>query len=343
MSVAGVARESVETRGLSAGAEADLREDPDYAALPLLIEQALSPPIAGDRDTPRELWDRIYQRGSRLLSRSNDLWLAFMLSLPEMQLKGTAGLCSALSRISNLVRDHWGDLHPQPDPGEAMPTQRIQALNELAGPQFLRLLRELVIFTVDGKPTLVRDALVAAGVRPAPEGETPFTAADFRERFTAHRVEARHAADELLEHFSAAAVAIDVIEQVVRERCRGGASLLRLDEPRRYLSAVRKLLAIGEREPTPSAITRGTPGQSPGYTDGGGSNLEIRSRAEAIAMLDRVIQFLRETEPSSPVPLVLERGKRLIGRDFLECLEDLGGRGLKEAQIVAGIKASEPG
>jgi type VI secretion system protein ImpA len=50
----------------------------------------------------------------------------------------------------------------------------------------------------------------------------------------------------------------------------------------------------------------------------------IRSREDAVRMLKQVTAYFRQHEPSSPVPLFLERVCNLIGRDFLEILKDLG-------------------
>ena len=41
---------------------------------------------------------------------------------------------------------------------------------------------------------------------------------------------------------------------------------------------------------------------------------EIRSRDDAMRVLDRVSEYFRKNEPSSPVPLLLQRAKRLISK-----------------------------
>ena len=49
----------------------------------------------------------------------------------------------------------------------------------------------------------------------------------------------------------------------------------------------------------------------------------VKSRQDAIRALDAVAEFFRRTEPSSPIPLFLERAKRLVSKDFLEVLADI--------------------
>jgi type VI secretion system protein ImpA len=50
---------------------------------------------------------------------------------------------------------------------------------------------------------------------------------------------------------------------------------------------------------------------------------EIQSRAQALALLDRVGGYLRSSEPSSPIPYLIDRARDLAQRDFLSVLKAL--------------------
>lgn len=64
---------------------------------------------------------------------------------------------------------------------------------------------------------------------------------------------------------------------------------------------------------------------------------EIRSRDDAIRVLEQVCEYFRKNEPSSPVPLLLQRAKRLISKDFMEILRDLTPQGVSEAEMIGGV------
>ena len=64
----------------------------------------------------------------------------------------------------------------------------------------------------------------------------------------------------------------------------------------------------------------------------------IASRQDAIRALDAVADFFRRSEPSSPVPMIVERAKRLVSKSFLEVLADLAPGGLTEARSAGGIR-----
>lgn len=52
-------------------------------------------------------------------------------------------------------------------------------------------------------------------------------------------------------------------------------------------------------------------------------NYAVRTRSEAIALLERVQRFFRSAEPSSPVPMLCERARALADRDFMGVLKDV--------------------
>jgi type VI secretion system protein ImpA len=78
-----------------------------------------------------------------------------------------------------------------------------------------------------------------------------------------------------------------------------------------------------------------------GEPSAGGVPGQIRSREDAIRSLDAVAEFFRRSEPSSPVPMFVDRAKRLIARDFLEVLAELAPDSLAEVKRVGGVRDAE--
>ena len=67
----------------------------------------------------------------------------------------------------------------------------------------------------------------------------------------------------------------------------------------------------------------------------------VKSRQDAIRALDAVADFFRRTEPSSPIPLFLERAKRLVSKDFLEVLADIAPEAVAQARAAGGLREGE--
>jgi type VI secretion system protein ImpA len=68
---------------------------------------------------------------------------------------------------------------------------------------------------------------------------------------------------------------------------------------------------------------------------------DIKSRQDAIRALDAVSAYFRSHEPSSPVPMFLERAKRLVSKSFMEVLADIAPDSLSQAKLIGGIKNDE--
>ena len=64
----------------------------------------------------------------------------------------------------------------------------------------------------------------------------------------------------------------------------------------------------------------------------------IKSRQDAIRALDAAAEFFRKNEPSSPIPLFLERAKRLVAKDFLEVLADIAPDAVSTARMAGGLR-----
>src|SRR5688572_8080362 len=81
-------------------------------------------------------------------------------------------------------------------------------------------------------------------------------------------------------------------------------------------------------------------GGADGATSGGVTVAvgSIKSRADAMKAMDAIANFFKQNEPSSPVPLFLERAKRLVGKNFLEVLSDVVPDGVPAARAAGGIK-----
>jgi type VI secretion system protein ImpA len=60
----------------------------------------------------------------------------------------------------------------------------------------------------------------------------------------------------------------------------------------------------------------------------------INSRDDVISALERINQYYRKNEPSSPIPLLLDRAKRLVKMDFYEIVQDLAPNGMSQFDFL---------
>jgi type VI secretion system protein ImpA len=64
---------------------------------------------------------------------------------------------------------------------------------------------------------------------------------------------------------------------------------------------------------------------------------KLSSREEVVQCLDLVVDFYDRFEPSSPIPHLARRIRRMVPMDFVELMEDLAPTGLKEFRALAGM------
>lgn len=74
-----------------------------------------------------------------------------------------------------------------------------------------------------------------------------------------------------------------------------------------------------------SAVAPETAAPEPlgGEGGNGAAGYSVKSRAQAIALLEQVQRFFRAAEPSSPIPMLCERARALAERDFMGVLRDV--------------------
>jgi type VI secretion system protein ImpA len=66
---------------------------------------------------------------------------------------------------------------------------------------------------------------------------------------------------------------------------------------------------------------------------------EIRSPEDVVAAIDRICDYYARLEPSSPVPLLLRRAQRLVGKGFLDIVRDLSPEVVRQIEALGGITA----
>lgn len=99
-------------------------------------------------------------------------------------------------------------------------------------------------------------------------------------------------------------------------------------------------------EPAPGAAASAnpsaaaSPASAPAKAMNGPSGA-INSRMDVEASLDRIVAFYERTEPSSPIPHVARRLRRMVAMDFLQLMQEVAPSGLKEFKSVAGIEDSK--
>ncbi|MDD1012337.1 type VI secretion system protein TssA [Pseudomonas rubra] len=318
----------------------DLEYDPDFLQLER-DAQGRPERVMGDAIQPAETpqWRQIEQSCTALLQRSKDLRVTHFLVQSALALHGIPGLASTLQLINELLRQYWPQVHPQLDADDDNdPTVRINALAGLVCDSNIALLRESLLTRSRAfGPVSLRAALHASGLQHF-ASET-LNADELGGALRDSDSEQLQAIREALQQAREAA---EAIEQYVNEQV-GSASGVDLSALKQPLRQAAQILAehapaaandasetsSPDASPTELASTAPTPAVAR-------SSADIASRDEVLRSLDQILKYYARHEPSSPLPVLLNRAKNLVNADFAAIVRDLIPDGLSQFETLRG-------
>jgi len=289
-------------------------------------------------------WADVAEQAQALLRRTKDVRPAVLLLRAATRLQGLAGFSMGMQLLDTLLDRYWEGIHPRLDPDDDNdPTMRLNALAPLADEQMvLRDLHDASVGVARGVgPIRVRDIAIAYNALAAVGGESALSAAQVQGGLEVLLAEQPQVAETLL---SVSALAAQ-LQNLLSERT-GRSDAIDLSRLRTLGSALHKAgKAAGGSTDAPQAATD-SGGDAPAVAANGGGRAasalgEIRSRQDALLMLDRVIRYLEETEPGNPAPLLIERAKKLIGVSFLQIMANLAPNAMDTIETVTGRRAAE--
>lgn len=278
-------------------------------------------------------WRDVEQGAAALLVTARDLRVAVLLAQARLRNGGLTGFFEALAFVRALLERHWETLHPALEDGDAI--MRVSALAGLVDPDVvLAPFREAEVASARG--------VGRACVRELEPGADDPEAAKRAEAVGA--VLAGCAPEELARVAAAAKAALAdlrAIEEQVRERTQGSAAV-DLSRLSTLVQLVVRTLAprvaqAGPAEAEGSAAGPAEAAASPQAARGDGA---IRSREDVVAALDRICAYYERFEPSSPVPLLLRRSRRLVHKGFFDIVRDLVPDAVGQVEALQG-KAEE--
>ncbi len=294
----------------------------------------------GDSILPAEPpeWRGIQQQSLDLLSRSKDLRITHFLLQSTLALEGLPGLATSLELIDGLLRDYWEQLHPRLDADDDNdPTVRINALAGLASDTTIGLLRDAILTrSRTFGPVSVRAALNAAGLQHF-SGESlgsDHLAGALQDSDPEHLDAIRHA-------LSSARSAVESIEKQVSEQVgsASGVDLSALKQPLRLALQVLGQHAAQAADSPAEAEVEPAPGQEPSAPTAPAQprvSGEINSRDDVLRSLDRLLAYYSRHEPSSPLPVLLNRAKNLVNADFAAIVRNLIPDGMSQFENLRG-------
>jgi type VI secretion system protein ImpA len=253
--------------------------------------------------------------------------------------QGIAGFSEAVRVVRGLLERHWGPVHPQLDADDGNdPTMRFNVLAGLATQSVVSALRTAQLLSSRSMGPV---SLADFGVDPSGKLEAANAdSAKLQAAFTETELTGLEAALGAIVGAQESLAAIDATLQ-----SQAGSQGPDFTGVTRLLFQARQ--GVEPRVVQRRADERGPEGATSGEAGAAAAQEarafrgDILSREDVIRALDKICLYYERHEPSSPVPLLLQRCKRLVTLSFVEILKDLAPDSMKQIEMVAGKRDEE--
>ena len=283
-------------------------------------------------------WREVRSLAEALLQRTRDLRIAVLWVRACVNQTGFAALPQGLRLLHGLLSTFWEHLHPMLDADDGDSFARVNVLAVL--PQndgLLGDLRKALLLSQRGVGEVrVRSIEIALGLATAKSGESTLTRDQVHQMLAAAVKQ-----DAALRDLSPSALAqLRTLNAVFNERF-GVGTVADLKPIQALVNAVESLMPVIVVDTPPIEGVDADDASGAGGMLGGvpGARLSgaVRSRDDAVRAIDMICEYLEQTEPASPAPLLLRRARRMINRSFLQLLKELAPESLTEVARVMGV------
>jgi type VI secretion system protein ImpA len=280
-------------------------------------------------------WVEIREKAADALARSKDLRLLATLGTALLRTDGVSAFSETLTVASDWLEKYWSHVYPAIDEDAIL---RRNALNCFADPMAVidGVRRVPLVRNRQHGTFSLRDIDIATHQQPPADGAAPVDENQINASFAAMALE------DLKQLQLSVAGGVEAIQKIdAKMRDAAGTEATPGFDPltaqlKRMSQVLRAQLAAH-----PDAAAAGLDGSPEAGAAAASVGGPVKSRQDAIRALDAVAEFFKRTEPSSPIPLFLERAKRLVSKDFLEVLADIAPDAVAQARAAGGLKMEE--
>ncbi len=327
----------------------DLAYDPGFQHLETLIRGKPETQFSAAEEPD---WKQLRELSIDFHGRSKHLTAGVILALCLLKTEGFTGLRDGFALVRGLIETYWDNAYPKLDPDDNNdPTERMNILGNLASfgepYHFIPRLQQTVLAQSPSMGQVkLNDILLAKqpGAAPAEGRPAPVSEAQIQAIFKDTNIDALKAT------YEAVSQSIDTVKSVdafLTEKV--GTRGVNFEELIKCLKQAQAGMApfvagapVEVGQETGAEATAAGSGATVG---GGGVSVSvpgaIRSREDVVRILDRICEFYRHTEPSSPVPLLLYRAQRMVKMNFMELINELTPDSITTVKVVTGPQPGE--
>ncbi len=313
----------------------DLAYDPQRHAIEQAFDASVSIDASGIVEQRADTdWRQVLDTIATLATRTKDLWLAVYFCRAAAESGRLDQVELGVAFVAGLLDRYWDAMHPRLD--EYGVEARKSALDALASVSAFAGPLRRIVYADHARLGRITGEDVARFHR---GGESEEGYGMFR---------AMLAEAEIRAALTQGAAAIERIEGALHgidDRLMANAGARNAtDFSALYEALAAQKIALRSFVPAPIDAETETPAEGDiaavdaergGTQPLGGT---VRNRDDVARVLDLVLDYYRRHEPSSPVPMLVERARGWIGLDFMAVLEDIAPNAIGDAQAILRLR-----
>jgi type VI secretion system protein ImpA len=272
-----------------------------------------------------------------------------VLSQSVLNTEGLTKFEKCLNGLTQKIKNHWQDLFPPLDDDDGDPLERISALGHLCDKDFvINSIKNLPIVNskVLGNVTLQAIDRAVGPSSSKTEGgmEIPQIIGIFKESDPEQVTAVYVAVNQCISHLSEInKTFIELAGNEYNVSCDATVDVLTdlSNALKKYGNL--QLEVVTEADESSDVATSNQQGADSGsantanYATFDDPNMKLSSRNDVERCFDLILAYYQECEPSSPVPILINRAKNLVNADFLDIVKDIFPDALDHVQKLGGI------
>ena len=299
-------------------------------------------------------WKEVRDAAMEVLGQSKHLSAAVILTASLVKTGGLEGLRDGLGVVRGLTEKYWGDVYPKLDPDDNNdPTERLNILNNLSGPTFAAHVKAIVLCNSPAMGRITLQQIITAKEKGAKteasaQPKSGTTDPDLNQIQAAFRDAGPDAAKATLGLIGEVIGHATGLENFLDAQLGAGRGV-NFESLNKLLGEMRRAVEpyavgdadSGEASGGDAALAAGGGGGKAVAKGGPGMSGSIQTRADVIKAIRLICDYYQNNEPSSPVPLILQRAERLVDKDFMTIMTDLTPDALTQLRVITGTKNKE--
>ena len=288
-------------------------------------------------------WELVCSLALDLLQRTRDIQVAMHLTCALLRTDGFNGLNQGLTLLRGYLEKYWDSVYPLQDPEDDYPMLRVNTLSSLNDYTLIRGPINHLSLTQSALGNFSWHDIELTEGKISPVGdEVPPELSAIEAAFNDTDIETLQ---KLVISVKQSLEQVQGITAVVTDKA-DAVNAPDLSSLTSLLQGIAKF--VGEKFQQRQLIEAGVETETgeesaESSVNAGVGNKAIKqaginNRNDVVRAIDEICRYFDRYEPSSPVPFLLLRAKKLLSMNFMEILQDMTPDSVNQAENICGVQ-----